>query len=176
MRLGVRVRGRSKRRVSMLLARVVQAGGDAVHGRANGVVECWVGGAGALAARAGRPESGSADRRTGCAGARSATGRDSSPVSSCCSFYRENLACACVRIPRAAWSKTRSRSACVGDEVGVEAGDGEVGFGHGEFHVAEQAVEQRKALHHFAQQLGVGVPRLVKRSRAWPTPNQAGTA
>src|SRR5258708_35440720 len=43
----------------------------------------------------------------------------------------------------------------VGYKVGVEAGDGEVGLGHGDFHAANETREQRKAVQHFAQELAV---------------------
>src|SRR5258708_40230377 len=43
----------------------------------------------------------------------------------------------------------------VGYKVGVEAGDGEVGLGPGDFHAANETREQRKAVQHFAQEFDV---------------------
>src|SRR5258708_18677281 len=66
----------------------------------------------------------------------------------------------------------------VGYKVGVEAGDGEVGLGHGDFHAANETREQRKAVQHFAQEFDVrcSAPREAFDGVADPEPRWYGMA
>src|SRR5258708_18686194 len=66
----------------------------------------------------------------------------------------------------------------VGYKVGVEAGGGEVGLGHGGFHAANETREQRKAVQHFAQEFDVrcSAPRAAFDGVADPAPRWYGMA
>ena len=148
--------GRQELTGAKRLSRVVQTGGDAVHGGADSVVESRMDNgicSGTFAAQ--QVDLDQAERIDIGVAEADGAGEDGVFLQEIVlAGDRQNDTGGALEFLAEHFEDSVTKGG-VGYEIGVKAGDGEVGLGHGDFNAADEAREKREAAHHFAEEFGV---------------------